>query len=109
MMGSRIDPKPVAYVLLWIVMLLSLLNTSLLGLHFYVGDSAPDRLSRALVSQSPKCALRRLAALSLDLTPATAGSMTSIPSRNYLRSAMSRLCSGGQVLMPVRKRMSAPL
>jgi hypothetical protein len=41
----RIDPKPVAYVLLWVAMVLSLLNTSLLGLHFYLGDSAPDRLA----------------------------------------------------------------
>ena len=41
----RIDPKPVAYVLLWVVRVLSLLNTSLLGLHFYLGDFAPDRLA----------------------------------------------------------------
>jgi hypothetical protein len=41
----RIDPKPLADVLLWVVMLLSLLNTSLLGLHFYLGDFAPDRLA----------------------------------------------------------------
>jgi hypothetical protein len=41
----RIDPKPVAYVLLSVVMVLSLLNTSLLRLHFCLGDSAPDRLA----------------------------------------------------------------
>jgi len=41
----RIDPKKVAYVLLWVVMVLSLLNSSLLGLHFYLGDSAPDKLA----------------------------------------------------------------
>jgi len=41
----RIDLKPVVYVLLWVVMVLSFLNASLLGLHFYPGDSAPDTLA----------------------------------------------------------------
>jgi hypothetical protein len=43
MMELRIDPKPVAYLVLWVVMVLWLLNTSLLGLPFYLGDSTPDR------------------------------------------------------------------
>jgi hypothetical protein len=41
----KIDPRQVAVVLLWIVMVLSLLNGLLLSLHFYLGDSAPDKLA----------------------------------------------------------------
>lgn len=40
----KIDPKQVAFVLLWIVMVLSLLNGFLLGLHFYLGNSPLDGL-----------------------------------------------------------------
>jgi hypothetical protein len=40
----KIDPRQVAVVLLWIVMVLSLLNGSLLGLHFYLGNSPLDGL-----------------------------------------------------------------
>jgi hypothetical protein len=41
----RIDPKRVAYVLLWVVVVLSLFNSWLLGLHFLLGESAPDDLA----------------------------------------------------------------
>ncbi|MGB8326173.1 MAG: hypothetical protein WCE48_01200 [Steroidobacteraceae bacterium] len=40
----KIDPKQVAVVLLWIVMVLSFLNGLLLGLQFYLGESALDTL-----------------------------------------------------------------
>ena len=46
----RIDPKPVAYVLHWVVMVLSLLNTSLLGLHSIF--SAAPALNAGVVASS---------------------------------------------------------
>jgi hypothetical protein len=46
----RIDPKPVAYVLHWFVMVLSLLNTSLLGPHSIF--SAAPALSAAVAASS---------------------------------------------------------
>ncbi len=41
----KIDPRRVAYVLLWVVMILVVFNTFLLGLHFWLGESAPDQLA----------------------------------------------------------------
>lgn len=38
----KVDPKQVAMVLLWIVMILSLMNGALLALYFYFGESALD-------------------------------------------------------------------
>ncbi len=38
----KVDPRQVAMVLLWIVMILSLLNGALLSLYFYFGESALD-------------------------------------------------------------------